>query len=508
MRPLLLFPCVLMALFVCPTLRAQPLLDVMLSERMDKDTDIGRALGCDDEVFYTLRTVTEQGERSAFIDGWSRTTLTKLFTTPLQVPVVNAEVFSVHEVIVGDEGLQLFYSFYSKEDARRVLAMARFNQEGKIVGSATELIVEPATKEKQAREFLIDHNEESGMTLILNVKLYNPVDPRSEFESEMHVLTMDGAGNIKADQTISTGEWKRSWLKALSSDANGNAFLRFDCFSGGKGACNKIVVSVPAGEGKAAIWCMPELPKGLEYRDKHGFYVDPLGSVSYVAPFANPNQWETVSGYDLEGAVVQSFSVENGERTLDKIYRFKHNYPSKSSGKEDKVMKNSNLTNISFQPDGTLNFYGAESFAKVGSGGENSFWGLKLDLDAGFGKPWNCEAQRQYVIYPGQESLFNYAVFHLGGNDFLMANELRTNIGKPCSAMENWTKAGANGDKTVPAYACLSDNGAVGPRQRLGSDALGSTQYYRVLLEKRGVEYIIVITSDEGRYLARLRAVK
>ena len=505
MRSLLLLTC---ALFVIAPLRAQPQLDVMIGERMDKDTDLGRSLGCDDAVFYTLRTVTEKGDRSAFIDGWSRTTLAKLFTKPLQVPVVNAEVFSVHEVIVGDEGLQLFYSFYSKQDGRRVLAMAHFNQQGEMMGNATELIVEPAAKEKHARQFLIDHNEESGMTVILNLKLANPVDNNSVYESDMDVLTMDGSGSIRAHKSIKTGEWKNSWLRALSSDASGNAYLRFDCYGGGKGACDKFVVSVPAGEGKATNWCLPELPKGLEYRDRHGFYADPLGNISYVAPFADPNQWEEVKGYDLHGVVVQSFNKENAERTRDKIYRFKYSYPPKGSSKESKVMSNSNLTDISFQPDGTLHFYGAESFAKVGSGGENSFWGLKLDLDAGFGKPWHCSAQRQYAIYPGQESLFNYAVFHLGGHDFLMANELRTNIGKPCSAMEDWSKAGANGDKTVPAYACLSDNGAIGPRQRLSSDALGSTQYYRKLLVKRGEEYIISITSDQGRYLARLRAAQ
>ena len=171
-------------------------------------------------------------------------------------------------------------------------------------------------------------------------------------------------------------------------------------------------------------------------------------------------------------------------------------------------MHNCNIMDISFQPDGQLNFYGSESFAKVNSGGENSFWGVKLDLEAGFDRPWGCGAQRQYAYYANQESLFNYHVTQLNGVDYLIANEVRTNVGKSCASMEDWNKQNANGDKTTPCYAVLSGGSEVGPRQRFTTDALGTTQYFRKVNHHTNEEEILSVTSDDGRYLVRLRSAK
>ncbi|MBK9513670.1 MAG: hypothetical protein IPO05_08585 [Flavobacteriales bacterium] len=153
---------------------AQSDLDVFIGPRMERDEDLGRSLGSDDELFYTLRTVEEKKGRTGFIDGWSRETLSKVFSTPLEVPVVNAEVFSVHEVIVGDRGLQLFYSFHSREDGRVVLAMAALDQQGRMVGDAQELIEVPAAKKRTTQRFIVNHDNRSGMTLILNTDLVHP----------------------------------------------------------------------------------------------------------------------------------------------------------------------------------------------------------------------------------------------------------------------------------------------------------------------------------------------
>lgn len=488
------------------SVHAQAELDVFTGPRMDKDTDMGRSLGSDDELFYTLRTVEEKDGRRGFIDGWSRETLEKVFTTPLEVPVVNAESFSVHEVIVGDKGLQLFYSFHSREDGRVVLAMAALDQEGALVGNAQELMVEPAAKKKTTQRFIVSHEKRSGMTILLNVNLVHPENTGGWFEPSMQVLTMDGAGQLRANTRVVLGESGHCIFRDITADASGNAYLRVDHFKSKD--CMKAVITVPASGGGFKKWCMPEPPKGLDYRDNNGFYFDHAGGVTYVAPFADPNQYEDVKGYALRGVVVQSFD-KGAERILEKTYLFKASYPKGSNNDPGKhEMHNCDIMDISFQPDGKLNFYGAESFAKIGSGGENSFWGVKLDLEVGFDKPWGCGAQRQYAYYPGQESLFNYHVTQLKGTDYLLANEVRGNVGKPCTGMEDWNKQNANGDKTTPCYAVLSEGASIGPRQRFTTDALGTTQYFRKVNYHTNQEEILSVTSDDARYLVRLRSAK
>lgn len=486
--------------------QAQGELEVFVGPRMPKDEDMGSSLGSDDDLFYTLRTVEEKDGRRGFIDGWSRSDLTKVFSVPLEVPVVNATVFSVQEVIVGDEGLQLFYSFHSRDDGRVVLAMATVDQQGALVGQAQELMVEPAERKNTAQRFIVHHEKRSGMTVVLNARNTHPT-VTTYFENDMKVLTLDGAGRVRANAPLLVGGSGYCIIKSISADANGNAYIRIDQVKGAK-ECEDMVFTVAAEQGTAKKWCLPELPKGLDFRDSQNFEFAPDGSVTCVAPFSNPNQNEGLLGYELRGVVVMSFDQVTTERTLERTHLFKESYPepAKPGSKSPREMKNCNIMDISFQPDGQLNFYGAESFAKIGSGGENSFWGVKLDLEQGFGLPWGCQAQRQYVYYPGQESLFNYHVSQIGGTDYLFANEMRTNVGKVCASMEEWNKQNTNGDKTTPCYAVLSDGNVIGPRQRFTTDGLGPTQYFRRVNHHTNEEEILSVTTDEGRYLVRLRS--
>ncbi|HOZ41483.1 MAG TPA: hypothetical protein PLL25_11800 [Flavobacteriales bacterium] len=488
---------------------AQSDLDVFIGPRMERDEDLGRSLGSDDELFYTLRTVEEKKGRTGFIDGWSRETLSKVFSTPLEVPVVNAEVFSVHEVIVGDRGLQLFYSFHSREDGRVVLAMAALDQQGRMVGDAQELIEVPAAKKRTTQRFIVNHDNRSGMTLILNTDLVHPDNTFGWFEPVLQVITMDGEGKVRGNSPLTIGTTGHCIFRDFTADGNGNAYLRVSHFKGKKEECQNAVFTIPAGGGAGTRWCLPEPPKDLDYRDDNGFYYDHHGVVTYVAPLADPNQYEDVRGFALRGVVVQTFDEQSAQRTLDRTHLFVASYPAGQNNKPgEHEMSNCNIMDISFQPDGKLNFYGSESFAKVGSGGENSFWGLRLDLETGFEKPWGCGAQRQYAFYPNQESLFNFHVTQLGGVDHLLANEVRSNVGKACANMEDWNKQNANGDKTTPCYAVLSGDAEIGPRQRLTTDALGTTQYFRRVNYAPNEEEIISVTSDSGRYLVRLRSAK
>ncbi len=486
---------------------AQGELDVFVGPRMEKNRDLGHSLGSDEDLFYLLRTEQEKDGKRGFIDGWSRETLERVFSTPLQVPVVNAESFNVHEVIVGEKGLQLFYSFHSRTDGRVVLAMAALDQQGEMVGQAQELMEEPAAKKKTTQRFIVSHDKRSGMTVLLNAQTVHP-ENSAWFEPVMQVLTMDGSGQVRANSQITVGESGHCIFRDFTVDANGNAYLRIDHFKGKKDECPKLVLTVPASGGAFKKWCLPEPPRGLDYRDNNGFYFDAAGNITYVAPFADPSQYEDVKGYALRGVVVQSFDKESAERTLEKTHLFKRSYPKpdKPGSKSDAEMHNCDIMDISFQPDGKLNFYGAESFAKIGSGGENSFWGVRLDLEAGFEAPWGCGAQRQYSYYSGQESLFNYHVTQLKGVDYLMANEVRTNVGKTCSSMEDWNKQNANGDKTTPCYAVLSEGDAIGPRQRFTTDGLGTTQYFRQVNYHTNEEEILSVTSDDAKYLVRLRS--
>ena len=464
------------------------------------DGGTGRVVGMSNEYFYCLRVEQERRDDIGFIDGWSKETLTREFSEPLRVPVVNAEEFKVLEFVVGGGRIRMFYSFFSKADARVVLAVATLDDHGVMVGEAMELMAEPGAKENRAGRFMVLHDEEAATTIALYVKEETP-GVGGYYEPRIKLAAMDANGVVLFNREVDLGEWKSTELQDLAADKNGNVYLKVK--HNGKardGACSEPLLTFKSGTGEVHTYCAPTLDKNLMWCGYAGFVHRPDGSVCHVRTFGEA--W----GARYHGIGLSGYDATTAERDFDKLHHFKGWYPAdvKHKDKDPHFMTSVRFLDLSFLPDGDLCIYGDESLSKVGPSGEKSFWGLTLNIDEGFGSLWNCAMERKYSFSGAQANPFNTQVIELNGLHYLVANEIRENIGKTCGSLQDWKGVDASGDESVPAFVCMNDNGAFGPRTKLTPSDLGRDQYVSLLYASRGKEYLFRLFTDDGNYFVRL----
>jgi|GEM_PF-6390126 len=141
--------------------------DVFISERMSGETNFGRSVGHNDEFYFALRIENEDGGRRAYIDSRSKADLSLAHSIPVNVPLENAESFSIEELVFGDKDLLIFYSFFSKKDDQRTLAVSSLDGATGAVGGAHKVHSEPGKHESRTGKYLIEHHVGSGKTTVL-----------------------------------------------------------------------------------------------------------------------------------------------------------------------------------------------------------------------------------------------------------------------------------------------------------------------------------------------------
>ena len=163
----------LIAIFVFNSLSAQKLPAIQLGSAVDLEYDQMYILGHDNDMVYVFRTMIEKKNTVAYIDGYSQKTLSRVFSNPLNVPVVNAEEFNVHQTVSIDDGVRVYYSFYSKKDDMKRVAAINIGKDGKPMGNAQELMRIDAKSEYRSGDIKFYFNKDTRQMLIANIAVKN-----------------------------------------------------------------------------------------------------------------------------------------------------------------------------------------------------------------------------------------------------------------------------------------------------------------------------------------------
>ncbi|MBP6312803.1 MAG: hypothetical protein KA408_11075 [Flavobacteriales bacterium] len=477
-------------------------LDVEVGSPMEPIDDDRIGIGMDATKFYTLRIEKEKKDKLGFIEVWSRTTMQLESTQAIAVPVVNTDEFKILEVFVVDDGLRMYYAFFSKEDERRVLAMANFDRDGMMVGDATQLVRVEDSREKSLDNFAVKHFENANTTVIMDLKPFGSNTDKSK-ENTYRVFALDLSGKLLYDQQVELGQAKYCAMQTHYVDDNGNTFLRVSRQSEGE-ACKHLIVTVNARGVKE--WCDPELLEGSMHSDDHQWVMDATGNMHYMNMLSNLSN----SGY--LGFVLHSFDKEIGEHINGYAHKFKDSYPPEDNKKPGKAafMRYCKSGTASFQKDGTLNVYGYKTYLGTGKAGQDGVWKLNFDLVSGFGPLVGCEMERHFFTATVGDDFSSFFLHYLmlDGKDYIIANEIRDNIGKPCSSLVGWKAVKPLDNKTEPAYFAMNDGDEFGTRTALLPRSFGSAQSVHEVIELRGEEYIMRLEADSKEYWVRVRSLK
>ncbi len=474
-------------------------LDVLVGSELEGD-NAHIAIGADAHKFYTLRMEREHGNNAGFLEGWSRETLDPVFSTPLQVPVKNAEEFRVLEFVAENGRIEVFYSFFSKADQRVVLAMARFDDTGHSTGDAVELMSQDGKHERSAGKFVIDHDRVSQVTTLLSLKLDKAWASNDHYEPDITVAALGAKGDLLFTKPIKVDEKQSFELESMISDAQGNVFLRVNLEKRSKDGCKKkFIVAGPSAE---EVTCSEDGPDGTTPLGFRGFLRDVSGMVHHVHTYGEYRYLRS------QGVVIADFDPGSGRMTKEKTHAFKHCFPpdEKCKPKETAYMQYCTSLDAAYQQDGSLVLYGLQ-FRGVVAVGEDGFWAVKLDPASGFGKPWSCEAERKYSVDANWETPFLTEVIHLTSGDYLIANEIKENLGKPCERLTSWKSVGPHNGKTVPAYIRMDNDGSFLTHEAILDKDYGKEQFVKLLrsCSTPGEEYILLLTCDDRSRFVRMR---
>lgn len=300
-----IFVTSLLILFILDLVAQVP--QIFLSPVMDEGTVVGNSVRQNDSYYFALRIEEVQENRRGFIDTRSKADLSLVSSVPINVPLKNADSFSIEEIAVYGEQVLLFYSFFSKGDAKRTLAVADLDAITGDIGAPRVIHSEPGKRDYRTGEYHIEHHKENGSTTIVimrpsegwvaaEIGFYSP-----EFE----VINLDIDLNVIHEGRGTLSDEPKNSVNRIFMSLRGDVYLTF--------LGSDKIVSYDHSTSSSSIAEVPELSKTdgqiYEHRNYSHFTEAPNGNVYYFKHMCLKKMKDI---QNLAGIQVISFDPSNG----------------------------------------------------------------------------------------------------------------------------------------------------------------------------------------------------
>ncbi len=194
--------------------------------------------GNDDENFYIVRTEKEKKNTLGYLEGYSRSTLQRIFSKQLSVPTKNANEFYLNDIVFTNDVIRVFYGFYSDTEKARFVVVADFDKTGKLTGKAVEISKAEGTENSSGNHYVF-YDKESANTLIFHTAMKKGYAANG-LKPEIEAMVIDNNLKTMWSKTVIMTRGKSFDWENVAIDKGGNLYIR------GRAWLNKITTNSTA----------------------------------------------------------------------------------------------------------------------------------------------------------------------------------------------------------------------------------------------------------------------
>lgn len=458
---------------------------------------MGTPIGMDQHHFYRLKIQDNKAGPGniGFIDGWSRETLTRDFSRQLSMPVKNAEAFRFVGFSAEEGKLQVFYSFFSKENGRLVLAVASFDENGDPNEDAREIFSVDGKQEKRTGQFMVLTDPQVHLTAVFMVRSTQPLGQTDAMLEPAFTLTVLD----RQLKPINQAQYEVPGCKG---------FTLLDVMLGADGSCAMVLNIVGATLKNNPTWCQSY---------NRYMLMDHNGKISELCA-------GNLSDYGEPRNLCRFIRDERGEPVFVRGERSQV-YVARFNGPDTLPIK----TTIDPMEYGVSD-YGLHLLdAAYDGNGELQLVWLKLASDDRYANvrirkgyitaalsrnreysPYKtCGAEQRFNLRYGSQQNLASLVIHVGTHIYVVTSQLREDIGKRCEELTAWKRLSPLDEGLVLSYMCLDAGNDFGPFQQLVPG--DSNPHPWITMQEPcsipGTEYIFLYEAKGVRRFVRVRAV-
>jgi hypothetical protein len=283
--------------------------------------------GFDNENYYIVRTVIGSDlKRAGFLEGFSRTTMNKIFSTQLDVRAKNAENFALHQIVATEKGIRVFYSYYDKVENFRYAAITEYDKTGNAIGNMIE-IDRAAGTTMSSGEYSITYDKDSKNTLIIHTTARRGYD---QFGMKPNIKAMVIDNDLKTiwkKDILMTAAKAFDW-NAIAIDKSGNFYMKGYIVK--KSVTGSYVAEFFSYNWKKDLVKEEELMDDVNIRNNGVFVYDNERNLFYTGMIGAKGIFE------VSGLYVAKFNTDDAGLVSQKINNF--NKPAPGEKKKAKTI--------------------------------------------------------------------------------------------------------------------------------------------------------------------------